>query len=184
MVVVRKVEHATTRPAHACAGGWNRSTVHNGCFQTPNRHSCRRKRCSCRGQSASRGRKPLGLYEDQFGNIVDDSGPGDITSRDVFFADTGRLYDSETGLQNNLNRWYRPDVGRRRERHVWRVRFPSPPHPVRSLTKYQSWTHTGPRSNLATSWEDIAKEDSAQLSGKPATLFSPTRDDEVRDAAE
>jgi RHS repeat-associated protein len=31
---------------------------------------------------------------------------------DVAFAFTGRLFDRATGLQNNLNRWYDPSVGR------------------------------------------------------------------------
>jgi RHS repeat-associated protein len=31
---------------------------------------------------------------------------------DLIFAFTGRLFDESTGLQNNLNRWYDPTVGR------------------------------------------------------------------------
>ena len=57
---------------------------------------------------------------DAFGNITAEthynengtevtSGQGFVT---VAFAYTGRLWDETTGLQNNLNRWYDPAVGR------------------------------------------------------------------------
>jgi RHS repeat-associated protein len=56
---------------------------------------------------------------DSFGNVVGEihynasgqevtSGTGFVT---VAFAFTGRLLDEETGLQNNLNRWYDPATG-------------------------------------------------------------------------
>jgi RHS repeat-associated protein len=58
---------------------------------------------------------------DSYGNNVAethfDSG-GDSVSYyetgylDEAFAYTGRLFDKETGLQNNLNRWYAPTIGR------------------------------------------------------------------------
>ncbi len=44
---------------------------------------------------------------DSFGNITDTSGAADL-----LFAFTGRMLDKDTGLQNNLNRWYDPLVGR------------------------------------------------------------------------
>ncbi|MEM9828735.1 MAG: RHS repeat-associated core domain-containing protein, partial [Planctomycetota bacterium] len=37
---------------------------------------------------------------------------GDAQVDSVFFGYTGRLFDSETDLQNNLNRWYDADTGR------------------------------------------------------------------------
>ena len=58
---------------------------------------------------------------DGFGNIVDEthydtggdevfwSDPGYV---DEAFAFTGRWFDKATGLQNNLNRWYDPQIGR------------------------------------------------------------------------
>ena len=64
---------------------------------------------------------------DSFGNIplVDDGegnyvpnvtdGNGNLVntgSRDTFFGYTGRLFDNDTGLQNNLNRWYDARDGR------------------------------------------------------------------------
>jgi RHS repeat-associated protein len=62
---------------------------------------------------------------DSFGNIVaeqhyDSGGSGGwgygATSNtgyiDEAFIFTGRFYDHETGLQNNLNRWYNPAIGR------------------------------------------------------------------------
>jgi RHS repeat-associated protein len=58
---------------------------------------------------------------DAFGNIVDethyDANGAVVTGGqagyvDEAFAFTGRYFDKSTGLQNNLNRWYDPDVGR------------------------------------------------------------------------
>jgi RHS repeat-associated protein len=58
---------------------------------------------------------------DGFGNIVDEShynaSGAAVTSNqtdyvDEAFAFTGRYFDKGTGLQNNLNRWYDPAVGR------------------------------------------------------------------------
>ena len=58
---------------------------------------------------------------DTFGNVVDEthydtSGDpvigGDPEFVDEVFAYTGRYFDENTGLQNNLNRWYDPSVGR------------------------------------------------------------------------
>jgi len=44
---------------------------------------------------------------DAFGNVVSETG-----TVDHLFGFTGRAFDEETGLQNNLNRWYDPVVGR------------------------------------------------------------------------
>jgi RHS repeat-associated protein len=60
---------------------------------------------------------------DSFGNIVGEthydtdelevSGPvSQFGYLDEAFAYTGRLFDKDTGLQNNLNRWYDPKLGR------------------------------------------------------------------------
>ena len=58
---------------------------------------------------------------DGFGNIVDEThynaGGSAVTAGqtgyvDEAFAFTGRWFDKATGLQNNLNRWYDPHVGR------------------------------------------------------------------------
>jgi RHS repeat-associated protein len=47
---------------------------------------------------------------DSFGNVIDETHyNGNI---DEAFGFTGRLFDDETGLQNNLNRWYDPATGR------------------------------------------------------------------------
>ncbi|MCL4207177.1 MAG: RHS repeat-associated core domain-containing protein [Pirellulaceae bacterium] len=43
-----------------------------------------------------------------FGNVTSDSGPG----IDSLFLFTARPYDPDTGLQNNLNRWYDLSTGR------------------------------------------------------------------------
>jgi RHS repeat-associated protein len=45
---------------------------------------------------------------DAFGNITSETAP----TVDHLFAFTDRPFDEETGLQNNLNRWYDPKVGR------------------------------------------------------------------------
>ncbi len=44
---------------------------------------------------------------DAFGNETDHTG-----SNDFLFKYTGRAFDEETGLQNNLNRWYDATIGR------------------------------------------------------------------------
>jgi RHS repeat-associated protein len=58
---------------------------------------------------------------DSFGKIVDEThynGSGAVVTAgqagyvDEAFAFTGRYFDADTGLQNNLNRWYDPSVGR------------------------------------------------------------------------
>lgn len=58
---------------------------------------------------------------DAFGNIVDEThynasgtevSAGQAGYVDEAFAFTGRLFDKATGLQNNLNRWYDPSIGR------------------------------------------------------------------------
>ena len=58
---------------------------------------------------------------DGFGNIVGEqhyntTGSAVTSSQagyvDEAFAYTGRLFDKDTGLQNNLNRWYDPAIGR------------------------------------------------------------------------
>ena len=45
-------------------------------------------------------------------HITYDSYGNALNAVDCLFAFTGRLSDSATGLQNNLNRWYDPEVGR------------------------------------------------------------------------
>jgi RHS repeat-associated protein len=47
---------------------------------------------------------------DAFGNMLNDVHVGDYV--DEAFAFTGRWFDKTTGLQNNLNRWYDPKIGR------------------------------------------------------------------------
>jgi len=48
---------------------------------------------------------------DAFGNVTSEYlAPG--STADCEFGYTGRLFDSATGLQNNLHRWYDPAVGR------------------------------------------------------------------------
>ena len=58
---------------------------------------------------------------DAFGNVVDEThyntSGTEVTSGqtgyvDEAFAFTGRWFDPDTNLQNNLNRWYDPAVGR------------------------------------------------------------------------
>ena len=48
------------------------------------------------------------LTYDSFGNITSETN----AAVDHLFAFTGRAFDEATGLQNNLNRWYDPKVGR------------------------------------------------------------------------
>ncbi|GAB6184548.1 RHS repeat domain-containing protein [Thermopirellula anaerolimosa] len=48
------------------------------------------------------------LVYDAFGNITSESNP----AVDSLFLFTARPFDLDTGLQNNLNRWYDPRVGR------------------------------------------------------------------------
>ena len=45
---------------------------------------------------------------DSFGNLKSETN----TAVDLLFGYTGRMLDEGTGLQNNLNRWYDPKVGR------------------------------------------------------------------------
>ena len=45
---------------------------------------------------------------DSFGNLVEETN----SAVDCLFAYTGRFWDAETDLQNNLNRWYDPVIGR------------------------------------------------------------------------
>jgi len=58
---------------------------------------------------------------DSFGNVIDETHfdtSGDPVSSsdpeyvDIAFEFTGRYFDEATGLQNNLNRWYDPKIGR------------------------------------------------------------------------
>ena len=44
---------------------------------------------------------------DSFGKLVDETGTASIP-----FGYTGKLFDKTTGLQNNLNRWYDPNLGK------------------------------------------------------------------------
>ncbi len=48
------------------------------------------------------------LIYDAFGRVTAESNP----AIDTLFLFTGRPFDTHTGLQNNLNRWYDPAVGR------------------------------------------------------------------------
>jgi RHS repeat-associated protein len=45
---------------------------------------------------------------DAFGNVTAETN----AAVDTAFGYTGKLFDDATGLQNNLNRWYDPEVGR------------------------------------------------------------------------
>ncbi len=47
------------------------------------------------------------LKYDAFGNVTAESNP----AVDALFHYTARPFDSDTGLQNNLNRWYDPRTG-------------------------------------------------------------------------
>jgi RHS repeat-associated protein len=58
---------------------------------------------------------------DSFGNVVDEThynaGGTAVTAGQAGFVDeafgfTGRWFDADTGLQNNLHRWYDPRIGR------------------------------------------------------------------------
>jgi RHS repeat-associated protein len=55
------------------------------------------------------GRTSAEVHYDASGNTVTTGQAGYV---DVAFAYTGRYFDDDTGLQNNLNRWYDPQVGR------------------------------------------------------------------------
>ncbi|MDZ7617443.1 MAG: RHS repeat-associated core domain-containing protein [Patescibacteria group bacterium] len=46
---------------------------------------------------------------DSFGNVTAETNAAAV---DHLFGYTGRLFDEATGLQNNLNRWYNPQLGR------------------------------------------------------------------------
>lgn len=46
---------------------------------------------------------------DSFGNLTSEQNENAV---DILFGYTGRQFDDATGLQNNLNRWYDPAVGR------------------------------------------------------------------------
>jgi RHS repeat-associated protein len=46
---------------------------------------------------------------DSFGNVTQEVNP---TNADILFGFTGRPFDPVADLQNNLNRWYDPSVGR------------------------------------------------------------------------
>ena len=48
------------------------------------------------------------LNYDSFGNMVSQTSP----TVETLFQFTGRLFDADTGLQNNLNRWYDPEIAR------------------------------------------------------------------------
>jgi RHS repeat-associated protein len=47
-------------------------------------------------------------FYDAYGNVTSESN----SAVDTVFGWTGRMFDDDTGLQNNLNRWYDPVVGR------------------------------------------------------------------------
>ncbi len=48
------------------------------------------------------------LNYDSFDNMVSQTSP----TVETLFQFTGRLFDADTGLQNNLNRWYDPEIAR------------------------------------------------------------------------
>ncbi len=48
------------------------------------------------------------IVYDAFGNVTSETNP----AVDSLFLFTARPFDADTGLQNNLNRWYDPLVGR------------------------------------------------------------------------
>jgi RHS repeat-associated protein len=50
---------------------------------------------------------------DAYGNLKSETNPqtNQPAAVDCLFAFTGRMFDKNTGLQNNLNRWYDPKVG-------------------------------------------------------------------------
>lgn len=50
------------------------------------------------------------IVYDAFGNIISSSDPAPTT--DSLFLYTARPTDPDTGLQNNLNRWYDASIGR------------------------------------------------------------------------
>ena len=47
-------------------------------------------------------------FYDAYGNVTSESN----SAVDTIFGYTGQMFDDDTGLQNNLNRWYDPVVGR------------------------------------------------------------------------
>jgi RHS repeat-associated protein len=47
-------------------------------------------------------------FYDAYGNVTSESN----SAVDTLFGYTGRMFDDDTGLQNNLNRWYDPKTGR------------------------------------------------------------------------
>jgi len=53
------------------------------------------------------------IVYDSYGNIVSQTNPqtGEAATVTCLFAFTGKLFDANTGLQNNLNRWYDPVIG-------------------------------------------------------------------------
>ena len=56
---------------------------------------------------------PAHLIYDVFGNIIScTDSTGQAIENPVLFAYTGKAFDVDTHLQNNINRWYDPTVGR------------------------------------------------------------------------
>ena len=56
---------------------------------------------------------PAHLIYDVFGNIIScTDSTGQAIENPVLFAYTGKAFDVDTHLQNNINRWYDADVGR------------------------------------------------------------------------
>ncbi len=49
---------------------------------------------------------------DAFGNLVHESNPTATAAVDFLFRQAGELFDTATGLENDLNRWYDPTTGR------------------------------------------------------------------------
>jgi len=47
-------------------------------------------------------------FYDAYGNVTSETN----SAVDTIFGYTGRMFDDDTDLQNNLNRWYDPGVGR------------------------------------------------------------------------
>ncbi len=61
------------------------------------------------GGSGEVGGSDFGILSTNYGYT---NGQGGLNSTEYVFGFTGRMFDIATGLQNNLNRWYDPNVGR------------------------------------------------------------------------
>jgi RHS repeat-associated protein len=96
---------------------------------------------------------------DAFGNITSESN----SAVDLIFAFTGRLYDESTGLQNNLNRWYDPTIGR----WLSKTRSPSP----RATRTCTGTSTTGRHTRPTRAVSPAAEAAGAPRRGPEITLF-------------